>query len=398
MTSSYSYKSLKQQFVGQPMPFAFVDLDALDQNIQDIVARAGQKQIRVASKSVRSRPVLQHILAAHPQIKGVMCFTAPEAVWLSQQGFDDLLLGYPIWHPEQIQAICAEVRHNKIITLMIDSVAHIEHLQAIAHAEGVILRVCLDIDMAVDFPLLHFGVWRSGVAQVEQALAIYHAIEKSPNVILDGVMGYEAQIAGVGDDVPKNAAKNRVIRFLKQRSIQQIAHRRSTIIHALNAQGADLRFVNGGGTGSMETTRQEDVVTEITVGSGFYAPVLFDHYQGFQHQPAVGYAIEIVRQPQPHIYTCLGGGYIASGGIGSDKQPIVWEPTGAMLTDLEGAGEVQTPILYNGDESLVLGDPIFMRHSKAGELCERFNDLLVVRGGTIIDEFLTYRGEGQCFL
>jgi len=390
------YQTMKAIFAGQQMPFAFVDMDALDRNIEAIVKRANDKQIRVASKSVRARSVLRHVLDAHPQIQGVMCFTAPEAVWLSQQGFDDLLLGYPIWHPEQVKAICAEVRKGKIITLMVDSVEHITHLQDIAERENVRLPVCIDMDMSVDFPWLHFGVWRSSVRTAEDALIIYHAIDTSPNILLDGVMGYEAQIAGVGDNAPNGGMRNRMIRWMKKQSLQPIAERRAEIVRQLEEKGVRLRVVNGGGTGSMETTRDEASVTEITVGSGFYSPALFDHYQAFQHEPSAGYAIEIVRQPKPDIYTCLGGGYIASGGIGADKQPVIWVPEGATLTEVEGAGEVQTPVQYTG--TLNLGDPIFLRHSKAGELCERFNSLLVVQDGRIVDEVPTYRGEGKRFL
>lgn len=393
-----NYQTWKALFAGRQMPFAFVDLDAFDRNIGALVDRAGDKRLRIATKSIRSRSLLQHLLGAHPQFQGLMCFTGPEAIWLSQQGFDDLLLGYPIWQAEAIRAICAEVHRGKTITLMLDSVDHVVYLQTLAQTAQVTLPVCLDIDLSVDFPGLHFGVWRSGVTTVEQALTIWQALQASPHLRLTGVMGYEAQIAGVGDNAPHTALRNRLIRWLKARSLSPIAQRRGAIVQALQAQGAQLRFVNGGGTGSMESTRGEPWVTEITVGSGFYAPALFDHYQAFRHEPAAGFAIEIVRQPKPGIYTCHGGGYIASGSVGVDKQPTIWLPDGAKLTTLEGAGEVQTPVQYRGPEQLTLGDPIFLRHSKAGELCERFNTLLLVRGERIIGEAPTYRGEGKCFL
>lgn len=190
----------------------------------------------------------------------------------------------------------------------------------------------------------------------------------------------------------------RMIRLLKQRSIPRLAERRKQIVEALKARGAKLRFVNGGGTGSIETTIKEDVVTEVAVGSGFYAPGLFDHYMTFQHQPAAGFAIEIVRRPKDDIYTCLGGGYIASGSTDANKQPVPYLPAGSALTDLEGAGEVQTPIVYRGPEKLSLGDPIFLRHSKAGELCERFTDLHLISQGKIVETVPTYRGEGKNFL
>jgi D-serine deaminase-like pyridoxal phosphate-dependent protein len=211
-------------------------------------------------------------------------------------------------------------------------------------------------------------------------------------------MGYEAQIAGVGDNYPKSAPKNSLVRWLKQRAVREVAQRRAAIIDLIKSYNVPLRFVNGGGTGSLRTTREEAGVTEITVGSGFYSPALFDNYRDFRYRPAAGFAIEIVRQPSPTIYTCLGGGYVASGPIGADRHPKPYLPTEAHFAPLEGPGEVQTPIIYTGPTALALGDPIFLRHSKAGELCERFEHLLLVSQGKIVDKVTTYRGDGQCFL
>lgn len=391
-----SYATYRDLFAGKPMPFAYVDLDLLHANIQAILKRAGDKKIRVASKSVRSIDVLKRIFAASPQFQGIMAFTPAEALHLSMHGFDDLLLGYPCWHEGQISDLCALIRDGKSITLMLDSVAHVEHLEKIAAKNGVTLPVCVDVDLSLDLPGLHFGVWRSSVTSAEDALRTYDAIARSPHVRLDGVMGYEAQIAGVGDNAP--GARGAIIRMLKRRSVPQLRARRRAVVDALTSRGAELRFVNGGGTGSLESTREETCVTEVTVGSGFYSPALFDHYTAFRHLPAAGFAVEIVRQPKPGTYTCLGGGYIASGEIGKNKQPVPYLPIGAALTGLEGAGEVQTPVTYAGAETLKLGDPIFMRHSKAGELCERFNALYLLEGGKIVDEVTTYRGEGCSFL
>ena len=379
-------------------PLAFIDLDLFDKNITEILQRANGKNIRVASKSIRCLSLLQRILKYDASIQGIMCFSPQEVVCLSQAGLDDLLLGYPCWNKQHIQAIADEIKQGKQIVLMVDSIEHIHHLEQIAKQNSVILPVCLDIDMSIRFPMLHFGVLRSSIIDVQSALRVYDVIGASPHIRLDGVMGYEAQIAGVGDHIPNNWIKSQAIRWLKQFSIPKIAKRRAEIIEALQARRATIRFVNGGGTGSIESTLAEDVVTEVTVGSGFYAPKLFDYYDKFQHQPAAAYAIEIVRQPKADIYTCSGGGYIASGNTGKDKEPQVYLPEGATLTSLEGAGEVQTPIHYTSSEKLQLGDPIFMRHSKAGELCERFNTLLLISDGKVVEQVQTYRGQSWCFL
>jgi D-serine deaminase-like pyridoxal phosphate-dependent protein len=281
---------------------------------------------------------------------------------------------------------------------MVDSPEHVERIETVAQRYGVRLPLCLEVDMSMDLPGLHFGVWRSPVHTPAQARPVIERLQASSHVWLDGLMGYEAQIAGLGDNFPSRKAKNTLVRRLKRRSIHEVAERRAALVDLINSYGLSLRFVNGGGTGSITSTRAESVVTEITVGSGFYSPALFDNYRDFRYRPAAGYAIEIVRQPGPSIYTCLGGGYIASGSVGPEKQPQPYLPQGARLDSLEGAGEVQTPIRYDGGVPLKLGDPIFMRHSKAGELCERFTHLLFVSNGEIVDEVTTYRGDGQCFI
>lgn len=392
------YAYYKAVFSDCQMPFAYLDLDLLDQNIRQIVTRATGKRIRLASKSIRSVDVLRYILASDTSFQGIMCFTAREAVYLASQGFDDLLIGYPAWHKEDIATVAQAIATGSTITLMVDSVEHIEQVEAVARQFGITLPVCIELDMSMSLPGLHFGVWRSPLQTAQQARPVIRRIMASSYIRLDGIMGYEAQIAGVGDNVPGNRAKNALIYRLKQRSISDVARRRAEFLELLELYGFSLRFVNGGGTGSIATTREESGVTEITVGSGFYAPTLFDNYRDFHYQPAAGFAIEIVRLPKKTIYTCLGGGYIASGAIGPEKQPQPYLPQGAKLDALEGAGEVQTPIRYKGEIALSIGDPIFMRHSKAGELCERFTHLYLVRNGAIEKQITTYRGDGQCFI
>ena len=395
-TRDYAY--YKEAFDGYQMPFAYLDLDLLEQNICDIVARAGDKNVRLASKSLRSVSVIKRILAASPTFQGVMSYTALEAVYLASQGIDDLLIGYPTWHADDIAAVARATAEGACITLMVDSVEHVEQVERVARTHGVRLPLCLDIDMATQFPGLHFGVWRSTLRTPEQARPVIERILTSSHVWLDGLMGYEAQIAGVGDNVAGQALKSILVRQLKRYSLRDVIERRTALVELIASYGQPLRFVNGGGTGSMRTTRMEPAVTEITVGSGFYAPTLFDSYRDFHYQPAAGFAIEIVRRPHASRYTCLGGGYIASGGTGPEKQPRPYLPVGASLDPIEGAGEVQTPIRYKGAIPLTLGDPIFMRHGKAGELCERFTHLLLVSDGTVKGKYTTYRGDGQCFI
>lgn len=374
------------------MPFAYIDLDLFDANVATIAPLALGKNIRVASKSIRVPEMLGRILQKGSPYKGIMCYSAREADYLARNGFSDLLIGYPCHHADDIVPLLDHVRNGVNLWLMIDSVEHVRHLHALGRSHGTVVPVCLDMDMSTDLPGLHFGVWRSSVHRPADARMVADEIGRCSHVRLDGLMGYEAQIAGLGDNVPDKKLMNMVVRWLKGRSVREISERRAQTVDTITRSGHRLLFVNGGGTGSMDTTCSEACVTEVTVGSGFYSPTLFDNYTGFRFAPAAGYAIEVVRNPKPGIYTCLGGGYIASGEVGALKQPGILFPVGAQLIAQEGTGEVQTPICYSG--TLNLGDPVFLRHAKAGELMEHFNHVLLLQGGQVVGTSLTYRGLG----
>ena len=229
---------------------------------------------------------------------------------------------------------------------------------------------------------------------VEQAVALAREIERRPKIELDALMAYEGQIAGVGDRPPGRRLRGAAIRFMQRRSAKELAARRAAIVAALS-EFVELEIVNGGGTGSLELTAAEAAVTEVTAGSGFYAPALFDHYSRFSLTPAAGFALPIVRKPAPRVATALGGGYLASGSGDAARLPAPWLPPGLALDPEEGAGEVQTPLLGEAAAGLAVGDRVYLRHAKAGELCERFDALHLVEGDEIVDVVPTYRGEGK---
>lgn len=394
MSEAWAY--YRNALDGRALPAALVDLDRLDRNLAGILERAGDLPVRLASKSVRSRAILTYAQAFDDRFRGLMCFHAREACMLAEHGFTDLLVAYPTMEPDALRRVCEQIRQGGEITLMVDCPEHVRRLGAMAEEAAVTLPLCLEVDMSMRLPGLNFGVFRSPVRSVDDALTLYREIRDHPALTLDGVMGYEAQIAGVTDTGPGQRAKNAVIRALKKRSIRELTQRRDAVVQALHDAGARLRFVNGGGTGSLEYTTGDREVTEVAAGSGLYSPALFDHYHNFRHLPAAMFALEVVRQPDDDHVTCLGGGYVASGSASADRLPVPELPEGLALDPNEGAGEVQTPL--TGDNAPGLGEPVFLRHAKAGELCERFNTLLLIRDGGVVDEVPTYRGDGSQFI
>ena len=95
--------------------------------------------------------------------------------------------------------------------------------------------------------------------------------------------------------------------------------------------------------------------------------------------------------------TVAGGGFVASGAAGADRLPRPWAPFGLHLTALEGAGEVQTPLAGPGTRELGIGDWVWFRHAKAGELAEHANAAHLVCGTAVVEIAPTYRGLGHAW-
>jgi D-serine deaminase-like pyridoxal phosphate-dependent protein len=398
VVTNRTYEFYKNLFKDQSMPLAYVDMDLLDKNIEDLLKRAGNKKIRIASKSIRCRYILEYILQSHAQFDGIMCYTAGEAAWLASEGFDNLLIGYPCANIHDLQLLVNQVAKGKKIIAMVDHVEQANMLNNLAQAANVKVPICLDIDMSTDFPRMHFGVFRSPLHTLDDVKKIVSQLKTLSHISIHGIMGYEAQVAGLGDNIEGARVKNRIVKRLKKRSNKDYKKRRGEIVSWLSGEGYQLELVNAGGTGSLELSCEEPWVTEVTIGSGFYSPGLFDHYENFKHLPAVGFVLQIVRLPKNEYFTCLGGGYIASGETGIIKQPYPYLPAGVNPIKNEGFGEVQTPFKYQGNIPLKIGDPVFFRHAKAGELCEHFNYISVVKNNTIAQQISTYRGDGKSFL
>ena len=384
-------------------PFAFVDLDALEANAETMLAQAGGLPIRVASKSVRSPAVLRHIAGLDPRIRGVLAFTVPEALTLCAQGFDDVVVAYPSADGDAIAAVArlAAEAPERAPALMVDERAHLDLIEGAVDRDGGRVRVCIDIDVGW-WPLgglLRIGPKRSPVRNAAAARDLAREVELRPSVELAGVMAYEGQIAGVGDRLPGRPARSVAIRAMQAASEREIRRRLPPIVAAIRegaARGPAL--VNGGGTGSLGRTAAAGIATELTAGSGFYAPALFDTYRSLELMPAAYFVLPVVRRPAPAVATVLGGGYVASGPAGRDRLPVPALPGGLRLDRDEGAGEVQTPLSGDAARPLRVGDRVYFRHAKAGELCERFDSLHLVAGGRIVDEVPTYRGAGWTFL
>lgn len=377
---------------------AAINLAALRYNAHDLLVRAAGVPIRIASKSIRVRAVADAVLAL-PGYAGILAFTLPEALWLASLGHDDVVLGYPTVDKAAIAALAADEQAASRITLMVDDMAQLDAVDAVvAPGSRPSIRLAIDADASWRAPGLgHVGVRRSPVHTPDEVLALARTIADRPGFTLVGLMMYEAQIAGQTDNAPGAGAENTLMRWMKRRSLAELGDRRGAIVAGVRSV-AKLEFVNAGGTGSIETSAADPAVTEVTAGSGILAGHLFDGYQAFDLAPAAAFSMQVVRRPTPDIATILGGGWIASGPPAASRQPLPVWPAGLHTLGREGAGEVQTPLQGEAARQLRVGDRVWLRHSKSGELSERVNEFQLVDGDRIVATLPTYRGEGKAFL
>ncbi|MET8695726.1 amino acid deaminase/aldolase [Streptomyces bauhiniae] len=380
-------------------PLALVDLAAFDANAADLVRRANGKPIRVASKSVRCRALLERVLAREG-FAGIMSFTLAESLWLARSGFDDVLLAYPSADRAGYAELAGDPKLAASVTVMVDDVAQLDLIDAARAGGREVVRVCLELDTSLRLfgGRVRVGARRSPLHSPAQLAELARSVARRPGFRLVGVMGYEGHVAGVGDAVAGHPVRSRAVRLMQAAARKELAERRGAAVRAVRAVAPELEFVNGGGTGSVQHTAAEDAVTEIAAGSGLYVPRLFDNYTSFTGRPAALFALPVVRRPGVGAVTVLGGGYPASGVAGPDRLPVPYLPEGLRFDPQEGAGEVQTPLLGSPADDLLIGDKVWFRHAKAGELCERFDVLHLVEGDTVTATVPTYRGEGHTFL
>lgn len=379
-------------------PVGVLSVEALASNAFDLLDRAQGLPIRVASKSVRVRGVLDAVLAL-PGYRGILAYTLAEALWLAEgrdgTAHDDVVVGYPTADRGAIARLAADEELARRVTLMVDDVAQLDLVDAVVPpAKRAVIRVALELDASYRSRLLgHVGVRRSPVFTPQAAEALAEAVIARRGFRLVGMMAYEAQIAGVTNRGPRKAA----IRVMQRASARELAERRGEAVRRVRAV-AELEFVNGGGTGSIESTHADSSVTEVAAGSGLFGPHLFDGYTRFRPAPAAAFGLDVVRRPTADIATLLGGGWIASGPPGPDRLPQVVWPHGLRMLPREAAGEVQTPLRGPAARDLAVGDRVWLRHTKAGELSEHLDAFALVEGGALVGELPTYRGEGKVFL
>jgi len=274
---SEPFSRLEKAIAGLEAPFAVIDEPALWANADDLVRRAGGVPIRVASKSVRVRGIVEGALAREG-FAGVMSYSLAESTWLADSGIDDILVAYPTTNRKALHDLVADDKRRAAITLMIDSTESLDFIDGVLGASHRTIRVCIDVDSSLKIGPVHLGVRRSPVHTAKEAGKLAAAVARRHGFNLVGVMFYDAQIAGLPDSSP-------AVRLVKARSAAELLERRTRVVDVVSTH-TNLEIVNAGGTGSLEVTGADPAITELTAGSGLFSPTLFDGYDAWEARAA----------------------------------------------------------------------------------------------------------------
>ncbi|MYS13430.1 alanine racemase, partial [Streptomyces sp. SID4982] len=197
-------------------PLALVDLAAFDANAADLVRRANGKPIRVASKSVRCRALLERVLA-RDGFRGIMSFTLAESLWLARSGFEDVLLAYPSADRAGYAELAADPKLAATVTVMVDDVAQLDLIEASRAGGREVVRVCLELDTSLRLlgGRVRVGARRSPLHSPARLAELARSVARRPGFELVGLMGYEGHVAGVGDALAGRPVRSRAIRLMQ---------------------------------------------------------------------------------------------------------------------------------------------------------------------------------------
>jgi D-serine deaminase-like pyridoxal phosphate-dependent protein len=393
MLMSSSYEDLKTLVKEYKFPMVICDFDTFNENLERIgnYLRKSKKSMRLCTKSIRVPELIKKV-EEKDFVNGIFTYNSAETLFLAEKyQFSDILLGYPITSSFDAEELCKAALIDGVnITVMVDSIEHLDILEKVASKYNVQLKALIEFDVADHFLGQNVGVYRSPLRKPEEILRFAMEIKNRKHLEYRGIMGYEAQNASIGD----NSA---FMRWIKKRSRKHVNKCRKEVFKLLKSEGYEPQVVNGGGSGCFQETAAESSITEIGIGSLLFKSHIFDSINSLKEfKPSLFFILQVVRKPKEDIVTAFSGGYVSSGKVRA--LPKIVKPENLKTIKNEQFGEVQSPFKFNPKLVIInLGDPIFCRFGKAGEPLEYFNKVFMYSNGKIINNFFTYRGMGNRF-
>lgn len=368
------------------LPAAYIDMNLFERNIRTVLHHSGGKDLRVDARVLRCPALIERVMRSNARFHSAACATIAEAIPLAQQqDISDVLVMFPTVDPAALARVCRATADGYTILLTTDSPRHLEPLAHAAQKADVTVGVCLEMDTSVNLPSLKGPGRRTPLRNIDALLNLVTEIEDTARLEFRGLLIFDTRRSNLAERSRAALGQGRGRTDTAMGRRRRILKRREDVVEALQALGYSSAFVNCSGDAGLDVNAHDGSITEITVG-----PALLGLDPSVRHGiPAAGYCAEIMRQPGETLYACRGDNLFGPHITDPNFLPQPYLPPGATLDPLAGAGDGQLPIRYVGP--LSIGDAVFLHPDNVADLCERFDRLLLVQDGRIIDEVETFR-------
>jgi D-serine deaminase-like pyridoxal phosphate-dependent protein len=376
---------LKQQ--GPARPVLILDLDRLDRNIEVLrESIRAPKQFRVVDKSLPSIALLRYVFE-RAGTNRVMSFHQPFLSQVAEQlKGSQILLGKPM-PVRSAERFYADLRSSfdpqRQLQWLIDTPERLEEYRALADRLGQRMRINVEIDV---------GLHRGGVqdtATLDRMLAVIAA--HPDRLEFAGFMGYDPHVAKVPSWARSRASLIAEVRAIYRGYVDYVRQHYPQL-------WTDRVTLNGAGSPTYRLYEDDTLLNDLSVGSALVKPTDFDIDTLAPHVPALFIATPVLkagaeaRLPgldalsrvldwwNPNLartFFVYGGYWMA--------HPVA--PAGLHNNALFGRSSNQE--MLNGSARVALGvdDYVFLRPTQSEAVMLQFGDLLVVRGGAIVDRW-----------
>lgn len=367
---------------GIATPTLIIDQQRLLANAQTIERNiAGKIALRLVAKSLPCLGLLDAMMA-RLKTRRLMVFNLPQLLQLANERPDtDLLLGKPM-----PIAACAQFyralkaggfKPEQQLQWLIDSKERLLQYRDLARAQGITLRINLEIDI---------GLHRGGIPDLATLKPMLDILQQEPRLQWSGMMGYDAHINKLPDLPGKR-------QDALQHALSLYRELHGAALAQLGKPGGQALCLNTGGSPTYRLHDGSATANEVSLGSAllkasdFDTPMLQDLHSAVfiatpvlkaQNRFDMPYGVELLGnlargwdKNQQRAYFIYGGNWLAD--------PV--SPAGIAASGLYGTSSNQQVVLGSGSQQLQMDDIVFFRPRQSEAVLLQFGALALYEAG-----------------
>jgi D-serine deaminase-like pyridoxal phosphate-dependent protein len=349
-------------------PALLLDLDVLDDNIASLAAhaRAHVYDVRPVGKVHKSIDIARRQIAAGGV--GICCATLAEAEAMADAGIPGVMLFTSVVTGPKLERLAALNARADGLIVVADDPGNVDQLADAGRRSGRPLQVLVDVEV---------GGRRTGVADVERAVALVRLVAESGGLEYAGLQGY------VGDH------QNTVDYDLRRARSRELLDPLVRLVERLGAESLAPRIVSGGGTGTHDFDHELGVLTELQAGTyalmdANYRDTVMRRDDPHPFGAALSVRTTVISAAQPGFVITDAGVKELDAIFGIDNPPLLrGAPAGATYSLVgDDMGRIE---LARADDRLAVGDVVELMPSHCYQTLILYSHFHVVQGDRLVD-------------